>query len=451
MDGSGSSVAERPEAGDGVTLTAEGTVSASLSVSMGAYIYINLRLEAYIAVVVIVSGEAGVRWEAKVGADLALCGAATTSGLTGLCENLNTQLTPYIEYEPDQVALAQTQGSGYSVYAQIGVWVYVPYPQVSVSIGITFPGSESLAACLGVPTGIDWSSNFGSPDDQIGDAHPFGNFIIRRAIAKTLAFSNDNTAIQPLGPEFEYVSPPIAPSKCRFEFTQSRGGTARSQWQLSEIRLYESSGSQLSVTDCVSNVGGDKNAQEGSLKLIDGSVNTKNCCSTSSTNVVVTLTLSPSITSAVASYKLYTANDMPSRDPISWTFSCEHGDGVYEVLDQQTGVSAPNDRKTAYPTYRTTTGWDHEFDFRGCSDSTPVVDARNSAIVATAMNGAMCSAEGMVLDGSNDYVAVTPWEFGGAMTMESISACARVEQHLPFTLGTLVTPLRSAYTEPTGL
>ncbi|EOD41503.1 hypothetical protein EMIHUDRAFT_193814 [Emiliania huxleyi CCMP1516] len=108
--------------------------------------------------------------------------------------------------------------------------------------------------------------------------------------------------------------------------------------KLSEIRLYESSGSQLSVTDCVSNAGGDRNAGEGSLKLIDGSVNTKNCCSTSSTNVVVTLTLSPSITSAV------TANDMP-------TFSCEHGDGVYKVLDQQTGVSAPNDRKTAYPTY----------------------------------------------------------------------------------------------------
>ena len=64
--------------------------------------------------------------------------------------------------------------------------------------------------------------------------------------------------------------------------------------------------------------------------------------------------------------------------------------------------------------------WDHEFDFRGCSDSTPVVDARNLFIVATAMNGAMCSAEGMVLDGSNDYVAVTPpWEFGGAMTMEA--------------------------------
>ena len=200
MDGSGSSVAERPEAGDGVTLTAEGTVSASLSVSMGAYIYINLRLEAYIAVVVIVSGEAGVRWEAKVGADLALCGASTTSGLTGLCENLNTQLTPYIEYKPDQVALPQPQGA--SIYAQIGVWVYVPYPQVSVSIGITFPGSESLAACLGVPTGIDWSSNFGSPDDQIGDAHPFGNFIIRRAIATTLAFTSGK-AEQSMGPEFE--------------------------------------------------------------------------------------------------------------------------------------------------------------------------------------------------------------------------------------------------------
>ena len=37
------------------------------------------------------------------------------------------------------------------------------------------------------------------------------------------------------------------------------------------------------------------------------------------------------------------------------------------------------------------------------------------------MNGATCSSDGMVFDGSDDYVDVTPWPFGGeAMTVEAL-------------------------------
>ena len=65
---------------------------------------------------------------------------------------------------------------------------------------------------------------------------------------------------------------------------------------------------------------------------------------------------------------------------------------------------------------------DHEFDFRGCSDSSDTADTGvdGSGITATATNGATCSEEGMVFDGSDDYVDVTPWPFGGeAMTVEA--------------------------------
>ena len=56
-----------------------------------------------------------------------------------------------------------------------------------------------------------------------------------------------------------------------------------------------------------------------------------------------------------------------------------------------------------------------EFDFRGCSDSSATADTgvNGTGITATAKNGANCSAEGMVFDGSDDYVDVTPWPFGG--------------------------------------
>jgi hypothetical protein len=59
----------------------------------------------------------------------------------------------------------------------------------------------------------------------------------------------------------------------------------------------------------------------------------------------------------------------------------------------------------------------HEFNFMGCTDGFPVVDS-SSSIEATAMNGAKCSAEGIVLDGFDDYVDIEPWEFGGATTFE---------------------------------
>ena len=62
----------------------------------------------------------------------------------------------------------------------------------------------------------------------------------------------------------------------------------------------------------------------------------------------------------------------------------------------------------------------HKFDFRGCTDGVDVADAFDASITATAMNGATCSSDGMVFDGSDDYVDVTPWPFGGeAMTVEA--------------------------------
>ena len=35
------------------------------------------------------------------------------------------------------------------------------------------------------------------------------------------------------------------------------------------------------------------------------------------------------------------------------------------------------------------------------------------------MNGATCSDAGMVFDGSNDYLNVDPWEFGGSLSFET--------------------------------
>ena len=62
----------------------------------------------------------------------------------------------------------------------------------------------------------------------------------------------------------------------------------------------------------------------------------------------------------------------------------------------------------------------HEFDFRGCSvNALSDTGTDGSGITVTAMNSPTCSANGIVLDGSDDYVYLSPWEFGGALTVEA--------------------------------
>jgi hypothetical protein len=62
---------------------------------------------------------------------------------------------------------------------------------------------------------------------------------------------------------------------------------------------------------------------------------------------------------------------------------------------------------------------DHAWDFRGCADGVPVVDAPEASdLQATLMNGASCTSEGVAFDGVDDYVDLDDWEWGGAFTIE---------------------------------
>ena len=62
----------------------------------------------------------------------------------------------------------------------------------------------------------------------------------------------------------------------------------------------------------------------------------------------------------------------------------------------------------------------HVFEFRGASTSaTTITDSYDSSITAELKNGAFISALGVNLDGVDDYLDLTPWEFGGATTVET--------------------------------
>ena len=60
----------------------------------------------------------------------------------------------------------------------------------------------------------------------------------------------------------------------------------------------------------------------------------------------------------------------------------------------------------------------HFWDFRGCTTGETVTDGAAGDLMATPKNGATCSADGIVLDGSDDYVDISDWEWGGTTSFE---------------------------------
>ena len=61
----------------------------------------------------------------------------------------------------------------------------------------------------------------------------------------------------------------------------------------------------------------------------------------------------------------------------------------------------------------------HLWDLRGCDVSVPVEDTNSSSsLTVTAVNGTMCTDEGMVFDGYRSSAFITPWRWGGVTSIE---------------------------------
>jgi len=59
----------------------------------------------------------------------------------------------------------------------------------------------------------------------------------------------------------------------------------------------------------------------------------------------------------------------------------------------------------------------HDFDFRGCTTGVAITDA--FSLVATPFNDPTCSSVGMYFNGVNQYLAITNWNWGGAISIEA--------------------------------
>ena len=90
---------------------------------------------------------------------------------------------------------------------------------------------------------------------------------------------------------------------------------------------------------------------------------------------------------------------------------------ILSTVSAQNPTELPSLMPTTAPT--SVLAPDHEFDFRGCTDGIDILDTYNNSIYAQAVNGAICSEDGMLFDGVDDFVDIAPWLFGGVLTIEA--------------------------------
>ncbi|GMI08277.1 hypothetical protein TrVE_jg10467 [Triparma verrucosa] len=58
------------------------------------------------------------------------------------------------------------------------------------------------------------------------------------------------------------------------------------------------------------------------------------------------------------------------------------------------------------------------FDFRGCTTGSPVTESVHETLLASPINGPTCGADGLSLDGNDDYADIDDFEFGGTTSFE---------------------------------
>jgi len=129
---------------------------------------------------------------------------------------------------------------------------------------------------------------------------------------------------------------------CRLTITASNGGP---MLQLGDMDLVDKSGVLVPIAGaaaaCYSPPG------EGASFAVDGTPSTKWLCLQQNTG---TLEISLAGPTMLNSYELYTANDAPLRDPVSWQLECGMDASSFTTLDTVHQFQPPLARLTGYGT-----------------------------------------------------------------------------------------------------
>ena len=136
--------------------------------------------------------------------------------------------------------------------------------------------------------------------------------------------------------------------KYQFRFTAIRS-VEHDIIQLGEVVLYDYLGRDVEFTAVSNPDGVSPSDAEGPASAIDKDLTTK-WLDSDFGDYVSTLVLTLKYATAVVSYELYTAADVPAghRDPVSWEFGILRDDGTFEVLSTYEQFDPTYDRSTSY-------------------------------------------------------------------------------------------------------
>ena len=139
-------------------------------------------------------------------------------------------------------------------------------------------------------------------------------------------------------------------SSYRFTFTGIRGADEKAELQLAELNLYDQNGKSILLpgTRASNPLGHVINPRQMAAMAIDRNFDTKWLDGGFRANghVSVLELVLPSM-QRVASYNLWTANDVMHRDPASWLFEMRLADGEWAIIDEQS-ILPPAERLAPY-------------------------------------------------------------------------------------------------------
>lgn len=118
--------------------------------------------------------------------------------------------------------------------------------------------------------------------------------------------------------------------------------------QMADLNFYDASDQRISYpSGTVAETNSSTFSNEGANNILDGNSSTKMCGRWVSGGVWIKITVpDETFISQVRKYNYCTANDSPSRDPITWTLSYSFDDTNYTEWDSETSVSITSSRYT---------------------------------------------------------------------------------------------------------
>ena len=145
------------------------------------------------------------------------------------------------------------------------------------------------------------------------------------------------------------LAQPAVAKKLRLTITGLLGSPNEEIVQISRVVFFNPGGQELAVDGgSVHNPGGNSPKAEQPHNLASRDVNTKWLDSAFKRNGRSTLTFEFAAPTKIGSFELWTANDFPSRDPVTWELATEPSPAEATLASSMPQCNAPSQRHHSY-------------------------------------------------------------------------------------------------------